>query len=677
MKTTITYIYYTLLLILGTATAFAQNAKPPGTISGKLVNDQSAAMDYATISLLRAKDSTVVKGTLTNDAGAYTFDNIKPGEYIIKATTVGYTAAMSAVFTVNTEAVNVPLLKTRANVKALNTVTITSTRPLIERKIDRTVMNVENSVMAAGNTAMEILERAPGVTVDKDDNISLKGKQGVTVMINDKLTYLTSTQLASLLRSTDGTTIQSIEIITNPSAKYDAAGNSGIINIKLKKNKQAGTNGSATAGVGRNSRVRDNLSLNLNHKQGNLNLFGTFSHGDNPRYRDFGIERVITNGGTNTYFSQVSQMPQTNHYNNFNIGADTDLTAKHTIGVVVNGYKNSENDGNYNHTNIGRQPGVADSSLTTNSVINQSYKNYAINLNDRLKLDTPGQELSVDLDYSKFNNNTNADYNTDYFLPDGTKQHAPLLLRNQTPSTIEIYSGKADYAKPLSKTVKFEAGVKFSSVKTDNDLQAQKSNGGDYFNDASRSNRFIYTEKIDAGYVNLNKQYKSGSIQLGVRTEYTQSNGNLLGSTPVDRSYLNFFPSVFINQTLSKKNELNFSYSRRIDRPGYDDLNPFIYYLDPYTYSAGNAFLKPQYTNNFELGYVYNKTIEVTVGYSKTTDANVELILTRGNKSFETHQNRKHKPVITLIYIRLITFLTGGQAALILTASIWALNQTV
>lgn len=639
MKTTITYIYYTLLLILGTGTAFAQNAKSPGTISGKLVNDQSAAMDYATISLLRAKDSTVVKGTLTNDAGAYSFDNIKPGDYIIKATTVGYTAAMSAAFTVNTEAVNVPLLKTRANVKALNTVTITSTRPLIERKIDRTVMNVENSVMAAGNTAMEILERAPGVTVDKDDNISLKGKQGVTVMINDKLTYLTSTQLASLLRSTDGTTIQSIEIITNPSAKYDAAGNSGIINIKLKKNKQAGTNGSATAGVGRNSRVRDNLSLNLNHKQGNLNLFGTFSHGDNPRYRDFGIERVITNGGTNTYFSQVSQMPQTNHYNNFNIGADLDLTAKHTIGVVVNGYKNSENDGNYNHTNIGRQPGVADSSLTTNSVINQSYKNYAINLNDRLKLDTVGQELSVDLDYSKFNNNTNADYNTDYFLPDGTKQHAPLLLRNQTPSTIEIYSGKADYAKPLSKTVRFEAGVKFSSVKTDNDLQAQKSNGGDYFNDASRSNRFIYTEKIDAGYVNLNKQYKSGSIQLGVRTEYTQSNGNLMGSTPVDRSYLNFFPSVFLNQTLSKKNELNFSYSRRIDRPGYDDLNPFIYYLDPYTYSAGNAFLKPQYTNNFELGYVYNKTIEVTVGYSKTTDANVELILTQGNKSFETHQN--------------------------------------
>jgi iron complex outermembrane receptor protein len=357
MKTITTYIYYTLLLLLpGVGSTFAQSANPPGTVSGKLVNDQSAAMDYATISLLRAKDSTVVKGTLTNDAGAYTFDNIKPGEYLIKATTVGYTNAASAVFNVAAGVVAVPLLKMHANVKALNTVTITSSRPLIERKIDRTVMNVENSVMAAGNTAMEILERAPGVTIDKDDNISLKGKQGVTVMINDKLTYLTSTQLASLLRSTDGTTIQSIEIITNPSAKYDAAGNSGIINIKLKKNKQVGTNGSATVGVGRNSRVRDNMSLNLNHKQGNLNLFGTLSRGDNPRYRDFSIERVIPgSGGTNTYFSQVSQMPQGNHYNNFNVGADLDLNRKHTIGVVVSGYKNSENDGNYNHTNIGKQ----------------------------------------------------------------------------------------------------------------------------------------------------------------------------------------------------------------------------------------------------------------------------------------------------------------------------------
>ena len=642
MKTTFTKIYYTLLLILAGLTAtFAQTGQSPATVSGKLVNDQGAIIDYATVSLIKTADSTVVKGALTNDAGVYVFNNIKPGDYRVIATNIGYTKTVSTPFTVTADknSFALPDLKMGTNVKTLNTVTITSTKPLIERKIDRTVMNVENSPLAAGNTAMEILERAPGVTIDKDDNISLKGKQGVTVMINDKLTYLSPQQLATLLRSTDGTTIQSIEIITNPSAKYDAAGNSGIINIKLKKNKQSGTNGSINAGVGHSKGTRDNLSLNLNHKEGNLNVYGTFSHGDNPSYRVLDLVRKITHKDTITYFTQATQMPQTYHYNNFNVGADLDMTSKNTIGIVVSGNTNKELDLNYNQTKIGAFPGAVDSSLNTNSSIDQTFRNFAVNLNDRLKLDTLGQTISVDLDYSKFNNNSKASYVTNYFLQNGDIQRDPELLRNETPSDIEIHSFKADYAKPLSKTIKLEAGVKFSSVKTDNDLRAEKSIDGVYVNDTTRSNRFIYTEKIDAGYLNLNKEYKTGSVQVGLRAEYTKSNGNLVGSTPVDRSYLNFFPSLFINQTLSKTSELNFSYSRRIDRPNYGELNPFVYYLDPYTFNKGNAFLKPQYTNNFELGYVYNKTIDISFGYSRTSDAITEIILTQGNKSFQTNLN--------------------------------------
>jgi iron complex outermembrane receptor protein len=643
MKTIIHNIFYTLLLVaISFSVSFAQQAAPASKVSGALVNEQGKPLDYATVSLLRASDSTVVKGALSNDAGVYVFTNIKAGSYIIKATVVGYQKAVSKTFTVpaNSSQVTAPALNLQTGSTELKAVTITATKPLIERKIDRTVMNVENSVLAAGNTAMEILERAPGVTVDKDDNISLKGKQGVTVMINDKLTYLTAAQLATLLRSTDGNTIKSIEIITNPSAKYDAAGNSGIINIKLKKNAQSGTNGSLTVGGAKGQFWRDNTSLNLNHKQGNLNVFTSLSRGDNKRGHDIGINRIITDSlGNKTYFNQKSNMPSINHYNNYRLGADYDLTAKHTIGFVVSGYSNSGKDLNDNTTIIGKQFGVADSSLNTTSDIRQTYKNFALNLNDRLKIDTSGQELSIDLDYSRFKNNSNAMYNTDYFLPDGSVQHAPQMLRNQTPSTISIYTGKADYTKPLTKTIKLEAGVKFSSVKTDNDLQAQIFDNGAYRNDTTRTNRFIYDEKINAGYLNLNKQFKKLSVQLGLRAEQTKSTGNLIGSTPVKRSYLNFFPSVFINQTINDKNEVSFSYSRRIDRPGYDDLNPFIYYLDPYTYSQGNAFLNPQYTQNFEFNYTYNKTINVSLGYSHTTDAITELILTEGKRSFETHQN--------------------------------------
>lgn len=641
MKNIFTKLYITLLLIfIATVAAKAQGFK----VTGVVQDLQGKPVEFATVSLLRATDSVIVKGTLTNDKGNYSFENVAKGDYRIKATSVGYANGLSKNLTVSgaSNEVTIAAIVMAETQRTLNTVNITAAKPLIERKIDRTVMNVENSVLAAGNNALEILERAPGVTIDKDDNISLRGKQGVTVMINDKLTYLSSAQLATLLRSTDGTTIQSIEIITNPSAKYDAAGNSGIINIKLKKNKQKGTNGSLTMGAARGSRYKDNMSLNLNHKDGPLNMFGTLTHNDNARYRDINITRLIKGKDEKlTYFDQLTQMPQVNHNNSFNLGADLDVSKNNTVGVVISGYSNTENDLNNNRTTIGKLLGAPDSSLTTASVLKQQYKNIALNLNDRLKIDTLGQELAIDLDYSKFNNNTNATYDTYYFLPDGSKQHDPLLLRNQTPSNIEIYSGKADYSKPLTKTIKLEAGVKFSSVKTDNDLQAQKFEGGAFINDTSRTNRFIYTEKIQAAYANLNREFKNGSIQLGLRAENTQSDGDLIGDNRIKRSYLNFFPSVFINRSLGKKNEVGISYSRRIDRPSYGNLNPFIYYLDPYTYSKGNSFLKPQYTNNFELNYTYNKTITAGLSYSHTTDVITELIvpLPNTNITYQTNDN--------------------------------------
>nr|WP_294793074.1 outer membrane beta-barrel family protein [uncultured Mucilaginibacter sp.] len=642
MKHFFTSIYIlALFFFIGAGTAQAQTNKVTGTIK----DGTSKPVEFATVSLLRATDSTIVKGALTDEKGAYFFDNIAKGSYLIKATSVGYAKGRSAAFTADgTTQIAVPTITLAEAPKTLNAVNITAAKPLIERKVDRTVMNVENSILAAGNTAMEILERAPGVTVDKDDNISLRGKQGVTVMINDKLTYLSSAQLATLLRSTDGNTISTIEIITNPSAKYDAAGNSGIINIKLKKNKQKGTNGSLSQGVSRGKNFRDATSLNINHKNGPLNIFGTISRGDNNRYREIGINRVIA-GSTTPYFDQLSKMTNKNYYNNFNIGADLETSSKNTFGVVASGYTNGGRDLIDNHTDISDPSRTLKSYLNTASNVENRYKNIAFNLNDRYKIDTLGQDLAIDLDYSKFNNNSVATYDTYYFLPDGKPDpdadKKPLLLRNQSPSSIEIYSGKADYTKPLSKTWKFESGIKVSSVKTDNDLRAQKFDGTAFVNDAGRTNRFIYTEQIAAAYTNLNHEFKNGSIQVGLRAENTESEGDLVGSQTVKRSYLNFFPSVFINHSFGKKNDLGFSYSRRIDRPNYSNLNPFIYYLDPYTYSKGNSFLKPQYTNNFELNYTYNKTITVGLGYSHTTDVITELILPLPgtNTTYQTNDN--------------------------------------
>ncbi|MFI5157796.1 MAG: TonB-dependent receptor domain-containing protein, partial [Sphingobacteriales bacterium] len=624
-------------------TALAQTTTS-SKIKGILEDAQSKPVDYASVSLLNTKDSTTVMGTLSTEAGEYHFDNIKHGTYIVKATVVGYENASSHPFTVNDslKTILVPVLKMKTSNRNLNTVVITATKPAIEHLADRTVVNVAGTVLAAGNTAMDILERAPGVSVDKDDNISLKGKQGVTVMINDKLTYLSAQQLATLLRSTDGNTIQSIELIPNPSAKYDAAGNSGIINIKLKKNSQSGTNGSIVTTGGLGAYPNDNSTLTLNHKQGNVNIFGSLTHGDYQQGRNLNIMRTVTDGTASTYFNQYNYMEHDSHWNNYRLGADYDISPKNTIGFLVNGYINTEQDDNRDNTSIGSTSSTVDSIQRTPGLFDQSYKNFALNLNDRYKIDTLGQELGIDLDYSKFTNNSRNSYITSFLFPDGTEQHPMQYLQEQTPSTIDIHTAKADYAKPLTKTLKLEVGAKLSDVKTDNNLEAQTLQNGEYLNDTTRTNRFIYEEKIDAGYINLNKTYKNTSIQLGVRGEYTSSRGDLVTTDSiVSRKYFNLFPSAFISHTINDKNEMSFSYSRRIDRPNYEDLNPFIYYLDQYTYQKGNPFLKPQYTNNFELDYTYNKTINVSLNYSHTNNAITEIILTDVKKkaTYQTNTN--------------------------------------
>ncbi len=630
-----------LLFLVGSR--LSAQTKGNGMVSGFIVDQQQKSLDYATVSLLKAKDSSLVKGTLTDGKGHYQISGISAGSYLVSVSVISYKKAFSKPFTISaTDAsFTIEKLVLAAGEQQLKGVSIVAQKPLIEHKIDRTVLNVENSVLAAGNNALEILQKAPGVTLDKDDNISLKGKQGVTVMIDGKLTYLSSAQLATLLRSTDGNSIQSIEIITNPSAKYDAAGNSGIINIKMKKNRASGTNGSLILGAGYGAYPRTNESLTLNHKEGKFNFFGSYDHGNRQQYNNLNIDRVVGSGNNTTYFSQKTFMPETNYYNNYRFGTDYDITKKHTIGFVVNGYFNGEQNNNIANTQIGAHEGITDSLQKTYSNLHQTYKNFAFNLNDRLQLDTAGQELAIDLDYSKFNNNNIAQYNTDFFLADGNIQRTPLSLRNQAPSVINIKTGKANYTKNIKKIGKLEAGIKLSDVQTDNDLQAQKLSGSSgYLNDTSRTNRFVYTEKISAAYLNLSHTFKKLSVQVGLRAENTSSNGNLVTrSQVVDRNYLNFFPSLFLQESINAKNDVGFTYSRRIDRPSYDNLNPFVYYLDQYTYSQGNPFLKPQYTQSFELNYTYNKTINVSLGYSHTRDVATEVIQTVNKATYVTQLN--------------------------------------
>jgi len=643
MKQIYLSLLFIFIVVLSSFTGSAQIRISGSKVKGKVLDETRKPLDFATVSLLNSSDSILVRTAVSGLDGSFLFENLTAGKYRISVSMVGYGKTNTEDFTLSEtnpvkELGEVSVLRDE---KMLGEVTVRAIKPFIERKIDRLVVNVEGSSVATGSTALEVLQRAPGVTLDQNDNIAMQGKQGVLVMLDGKQTYMSNADVANMLRNMPSSQIETIELITNPSAKYDAAGNSGIIDIKTKKSNSVGTNGTLTAGAGMGDNYRGNGGLSLNHRNKNINLFGNYNYSLRQQGQDLVIDRIVSNSNVKTYFGQTANFMRDNDNNNFKAGLDIFIDKKNTLGFLVNGYLNTGSELYNNTTLIGRSFSQTDSSVIAINDASSRYKSMAYNANYKTILDTAGKELSIDLDYSRYNGNENTFYDNQFQNTNGSVT-APSFIQNNTPSIINIKAVKLDYSMPFSKTVKMEAGLKSSWVKTDNDFQFERLVNNSWQNDAGRSNQFIYDENVNAAYVNLNKQYKSTSVQLGLRAEQTNSNGNSITTArEVDRSYLDVFPSVFINQVLSKNHDLGVSYSRRIDRPGYDALNPFIYFLDQYTYNQGNPFLNPQYTNNFELSYNYKKTYSLTFNYSLTRDVITQVLLpdTAKKALFQTNEN--------------------------------------
>lgn len=632
----------------------AQTSNHAGKLSGKVLDEKHISQSYVSVSLLAAKDSTLIKGTITDDKGTYLFERLPEGQYLLAFNTIGYTRVFKGPYAIATahKTYNIENVELIPTSKQLNIVNIVARKPLIERQIDKTVLNVENSVLAAGNTALEILEKAPGVSVDKDGNVSLRGKTGVTVMLDGKPTYLSSEQLANLLRATEGNAIQSIELITNPSAKYDAAGNSGIINIKLKKNKNYGTNGSLTAGAGYGRYYKANGGLSLNHREKKFNAFGELNYGKNKKFHDLNIDRVNNTATDQTFFRQTSSQIGKRQNYNYKAGVDYFINDKNTLGVAVNGYRSTgDNNDTKVLTLIGSQPLKTDSSVMARNPNQYKYSGITYNMNYKGIIDTLGQEISADADYSRYSGQQNSEYNNTYLNAAGQPSRDSYIFKNRTPSLVTILAGKVDYTLPINKKMKLETGLKSSKVSTDNVSSFENFLNNNWQSDLTRSDHFIYDENINAGYVNLNREFTGLTVQLGLRAEQTNSKGNSVPKQQIsDRHYFNLFPSIFINRVLSKNHEAGFSYSRRIDRPDYEDLNPFVYFVDLYTYSMGNPYLNPQYTNSFEVSYSYKKTINATLGYSHTNDAISRVLVSDTVKKtlFISSQNLAQKKSYSL-----------------------------
>lgn len=618
-----------LLFVLLGATSFSQSSV--FKISGKVVDPGNVPIAAATVSLHKKSDSSLLKMGITNREGIFEFDQLGKGEFLVSVTAIGFAKTFSETAYLNDHSLLLPVIRMLPQSNELKAVAVVSRKPLIEQRIDRTIVNVDAAVSNVGATALEVLEKAPGITVDKDGNISLKGKQGVQVFIDGKPSYLSGPELVNLLRNMNASQLEQLEIMTNPPAKYDAAGNSGIINLKTKKNKQKGFNGSITAGYSQGVYWRTNESVNLNYKVGKINSFLTYSYNKNNSFQELSIERIYkkVDGKTiDARFNQTTFMPNTNSSNNLKIGMDYFASKKTTLGFVVSGIYNPERYDNLNNSFLRDADGVLDSTVISTSVMTDKWKNGNINFNLRHQLDSAGKELTADIDYSRYASNNIQNFVNTSFAPSGQEMNK-YLLNSDIPVSINIYSAKIDYVHPLAKGAKLEAGLKSSYVETDNKANFVTFQNGDWVDDVNKTNHFDYKENINAAYVNYSRSLGKLGVQAGARLENTRMDGHQLGNSvrpdsSFVRSYTNLFPTAFFSYDYDSSNQFGLSVGRRIDRPAYQNLNPFVFFIDNYTYQVGNPYLRPQFTFNTELSHTYKGIIVTTINYSRTSDYSSE-----------------------------------------------------
>ncbi|MES2773212.1 MAG: TonB-dependent receptor [Bacteroidota bacterium] len=617
-------------LMLFSAGSFAQTKN--GKVSGN-VGNATKPLEAATVSVLNAKDSSLVKMAVTDKTGHFEIENLAPGKYLVSVSSISYQKSFSNVFEVGAEkpSIEIPAFTLTEAGKELKGVTVTVKKPFVEQKLDRTIVNVDAVASNTGLTVLEVLEKSPGILVDKDGNISLKGKSGVMILIDGKPSYLGGQDLANLLKSMPSSQLEQLEIMTNPPAKYDAAGNSGIINLKTKKNKVKGYNGSVTVGAGQGFYPKTNNSINMNYRNGKWNVFGNYGYNFNKGFQNITLTRNFRDVNTLkllSVFDQKSLQIREYEFQSLKVGADFYASKKTTLGFVLNGFTNPGTENSENNTYIFNSTGSLDTRNAGVNKVKRKMSNGAANVNLRHEFDSLGTELTADADYVGYTTVNNQMFNNYFYDKNDQKKQPDELLKSSLPQDIKIFSAKVDFTKPINKTTKFEAGLKTSFVTTDNDALYQNWANNEWQTDLGRTNHFIYKENINAAYVNASKELsKKWSAQLGLRLENTIAKGNQVTSgTTFDRNYTQLFPTAYIGFNANEKNQFVLNYGRRIERPDYEDLNPFYNFLDKYTYQVGNPYLKPQFTNGVELTHTYGGFLTTTLNYSYTKDIMTEVI---------------------------------------------------
>lgn len=636
-------LWLTLLLVTASQTQlFGQNSSSDKvTVSGKLITENNDKIALSEVFLYQNETTILIKTELTNENGEFVFVGVPKGNYTLKTNWKDEIITVTSI-TIQSETI-LGTLTVKTQPQQLQEVVMERKKPFIERSEGKMILNLDSNIGSAGSSAFEVLEKAPSVNIDDNDNISLRGKNNVLVQIDGKLTPMTGTNLGNYLRGIPSNAVEKIEFITNPSSKYDANG-TAIINIKMKKDKRKGTNGSVSVAYGQGVYPKSNNGLTLNHRNKKVALFGNYSFAYREGFNKLLLVRQFYEN--NNFIGAYDQdnflkMDFRNHIGR--VGMDYYANDKHTFGISVNKVSNRFNPNGENATDVYDENNVLSSRFRTSNRSKDHWQNHSVNLNHKVVLDTLGTEIVTDFDYANYGNITKQNFTTRYLDLNNNEFQNPYLLYGDVNGDLDIFSLKSDFVTTFKNKLKLESGYKTSYVKADNNLAFfDRSSGIDVF-DPTKSNHFIYKENINALYVNSSKTFGKWSAQLGLRVENTNITGEqLVDNTSFKNSYTQLFPSLFMSYNLNDKNSLEFNYSRRIARPSYDQLNPFKFYLDPTTYKEGNPFLNPETTHSLEITHVLNQKIYTTLNFSRTNNNIAEVIAPSDTDAQVTIQTNKN-----------------------------------
>ncbi len=640
-----------LLLLLPFFRIFAQDGGDAGlAIRGSIQDPGSQPLKDELVLLYNQNDSSLVKSEFTNESGMFHFQQLKPGAYFICVKNPDFEKFCTAPLQLDRD-LELEVFNLKKGETELKEVAVVGKKPFIERLPGKMVVNVEQSIQATGSSAFEIIERSPGVAVSITDQISINGKQGVVVQVNGKTLQMSGTDLANYLRGIPSSSIEKIEFITNPSSKYDAAG-SILVDIRMKKDTRYGTNGTVNVSYGQGVYPKLNTGFSLNHRTKKWNFFGNYSYAHRKAFNHLELERKFyTNDTFMLAYDQDNYItfPFRNHI--VRGGFDYEIDSVSTLGLIVSGVSNKFNPQGTNRTDVYNAGYVPVSRFETQNESKDSWYSAGVNLNYRRNTDTLGSTFSVDLDYALYGNATEQNFTTNYYDLNGDPLQNPYLLYGDLQGQLSIYSLKADRSRVFKNGSSIDFGAKTSYVQADNDIRFyDRSNAGNIY-DSLKSNHFIYTENINAAYVNYNFQHKKWTYQLGLRAENTNITGNqLVYNQTFDTSYIQLFPSISLRYKANDKHSFDVNVNRRIDRPSYDQLNPFKFYLDPTTFKEGNPYLKPQTTLGLDVGHLFKDKYYTLVGIARTFNNITEIIAPSPHQQNITIQTNVNLASVDLIY---------------------------